>query len=371
MSDTLYYNISIDNTSQSTSGLTHGANAFAVNPNIVANNSTPILPDPSLYYGSIIRFSVPCFTVPLIQFLVNTPVSNINQGIYSFTLEYNGVYSDQTYYEYVPQVSDAPLPKVGTTQQDFTSFYYFVYGYSNWIDFQNKCLASAFANLAGKTTLPADAVSPYFFYDSSTQLISLYAQNNIYNQSLATPINIYFNTVCQQYFNGFSFTEVAVGSANGADALLLVTDVRGKNLETIDSISYVVMAQEFVSLAYLSPLKNILITTNMNVNSEVFYLNQPGTGQNNDFINVLTDFIPDLSNSGGEAGIGSKIFIYNAPSLYRVFEFKTNTPLYSVSVGISWVDQLGNIYPLYLTKGTIATIKIMFIKKTAFNKFLL
>ena len=79
MSDTLYYNISIDNTSQSTSGLTHGANAFAVNPNIVANNSTPILPDPSLYYGSIIRFSVPCFTVPLIQFLVNTPVSNINQ----------------------------------------------------------------------------------------------------------------------------------------------------------------------------------------------------------------------------------------------------------------------------------------------------
>ena len=371
MTDTLYYNISIDNTSQTTSGLTHGQNAYPVNPNIVANNSTPILANPSEYYGSIIRFSIPCFTVPLIQFLVNTPVLDVNQGIYSFTLEYNGIFSDQEYYTYITQIEDSPIPLVGTPLQDFSSFYYFVYGYSVWVNYQNKCLAAAFANLSGKTTLPAGSVAPYFYYEPTTQLITLYAQTSSYNTSLETPIKIYFNTVSQQYFNGFPYIEKGLGTANGADCYFIIRDVNSQNIETIDNIQYVAMSQEFVSLGYLSPLKNILITTNMNVNSEVFYINQPGTGQNNNFINVLTDFIPDLSSAGGEAGIGSKIFIYNAPSLYRVFEFKTNTPLYSVSLGVSWVDQLGNIYPLYLNKGTIATIKMMFVKKTVFNKFLL
>ena len=374
MTDTLYYNISIDATSQQTSGITKGAGALPVNPNIVANNSQPIVANPQEWYGSIIRFSIPCFTVPLIQFLVQTPIitqADTLNGIYSFTLSYNGIYSDQIYYQFIPQIEDAPPPQYPSTTQDFSTYYYFLYSYGVWIDFQNTCLLTAFNNLKSKVGGALDTANPpYFYYDSATQLISLYADKAYFDNSLPTPVYIYFNTVCQQYFNGFIYNEKAVGSANGADCYFIVQNYQGNNLKTINSVEYIVMTQEFISLAYLSPLKNILITTNMNVNSEIFYLNSGTTNQNNNFLNVLTDFIPDLSG-GNEAGIGSKIFIYNAPSLYRVFEFKSNTPLYSVSLGISWVDQLGNVYPLYLNKGTIATIKMMFVKKTVFNKFLL
>jgi hypothetical protein len=100
MADVIYYNISIDSSNIYTSGRTQGQYALPTIPNLVANNSNPIVADPSEYYCSVIRFSVPCFTVPLIQFLVQTPVLDVNKGIYSFTLSYNGTYSEQVFYIY-------------------------------------------------------------------------------------------------------------------------------------------------------------------------------------------------------------------------------------------------------------------------------
>jgi hypothetical protein len=85
---------------------------------------------------------------------------------------------------------------------------------------------------------------------------------------------------------------------------------------------------------------------------------------------VLTDYLPDI-NSSNDAGVSSKNFIYNAPSLYRLFEFKQKTPLYNISANIYFTDNLNNLYPLYLKKGTIANIKIMFIKKKLITKFLI
>ena len=370
MCDTLYYNISIDNIAPQTAGLTHGNYANPLNPSIIANNSQPVLDSPDLWYGSIIRASIPCFSTPLIQFLVNTPVTNINQGIYSFTLGYQGFFGSQTYYDFVPQVENAIVPKTGTLLQDFSTQYYFLFSYGAWVNIMNTALASAFSSLADLVTLPIGSVAPYFYYEPATQLITLYAQKDFYDSSVSTPINIFFNSVSNQNFNGFSYIEKAIGSATGVDSQFIVKNIRNNNIQTILTVEYLLMSQEYVSLGYLSPLKNILITTNMPTNSEVFYINNPSATQNNDFINVLFDFVPDTSGSQ-DAGQGSRSFIYNAPSLYRVFEFTTKTPLYAVSLGISWSDQLGNVYPLLLQKGTIASFKIMFVKKSVFSKFLL
>ena len=109
----------------------------------------------------------------------------------------------------------------------------------------------------------------------------------------------------------------------------------------------------------------------MNVNSESTFINNPGNSQNVSYTNVLTDFLPDLSNAGYEAGLFSKNFIYNAPSLYRVFEFNQKDPLLQMTVNIYFQDKYNNTYPLYLEKGTQANVKFMFIKKTMFRQFLL
>ena len=371
--DVLYYNISIDNTSADTSGKSKGKFAESEVAKIVANNSNPIIADPTQYYASIVRFSVPCFRVPLINFIVQTPIitaEDVNKGLGTFTLNYNSISSINSHHIFEPQILDTPIPPYPSQFQTFSPYYY-LYSYTLLMEIWNKSLNIAFDDLKTKVDGALDAANtPFFYYNTQTQLITLYAEAAYFDQSLEKPVYIYFNSVCQQFFNGFVFIEEQVGSESGLDDYFVVKNINTINQKTINSVLYDAMEQDYVSLAYLSPLKNIIITTNMNVNSEVFYVNSPSVIQNNNYINVLTDFIPDISGVN-EAGIGSKIFIYNAPSLYRVFEFNSKTPLYTVSLGISWVDQLGNIYPLELVKGTIATVKIMFVKKTVFSKFLL
>lgn len=370
MTDVIYYNIQISNINDTNSGKITGPDTKQSQSKIQSNNTLPILTVPEDYVGSIIRFAVPCFNIPLIQFIVQTPIidfKDVDRGIYSFTLEYNGTFSSQTFYYHAPQTEYAPRPKYPSEFQDFSGEYYFLYNYGIWIEIQNKALGIAFRELQ-LLVEPAleTATAPFFIYDATTQLISLYVDKLFYDQNLFSFIKIYFNTVSEQYFNGFIFNDVAVGSVNGVDSYFNIRNTNNINVSPINS-DLLIFSQEFVTLGYLSPLKNITISTNMNIVSEIFFISNPSALQNSAYLNVITDFIPDLSN-GQEAGIGSKIFIYNAPSLFRVFNFVDKTPLYSIGLTINWVDTLNNIYPLLLSKGTVASVKMMFIKKSFFEK---
>jgi len=369
MADVIYYNITIESENPTTSGKIYGVNALPTNAQITANNNMPVLENPDQYYGSVIRFSVPCFATPLISFIVQTPIVNaqdINKGIGSFTFAYGSYTGIQSFHIYKPQIEDSILPKYPSALQDFSTYYYFLYSYSWLLDIYNTALQVGFADLQANNPAIASAKCPFFFYDAQSELIKLYADKAFFDLSLPTPIKLFFNSPTSQYYNGLVFNEVSVGSATGADNYFIIKNQNGLNLQTVSSTEYIVLTQEFISLAYLSPLKNIVITSTMNVVSEVFFVNAPASLQNNQFVNVLTDFVPDLSG-GTEAGVGSKVFIYNATSLYRVFQFRDLNPLYTINIGIQWVDQLGNFYPLLLVKGTQATMKIMFIKKTVYN----
>lgn len=369
--DIIYYNININNINPADSGKSEGVYANAIDCNITANNNLPILQNPSDYYGSIIRMSVPLFTVPLIQFLVQTPVTDINKGINTFTLTYGNTKSIKSHYTFYSAVLDFPVPPVGTPQQSFWP-YYFIYSYEQWIHIQNTALAVAFADLQAKVGgAIAAAKVPFFYYDSVTELITLYADAAFFDENLPNPIKIYANSVSSQYFNGFDFAETQIGSVDGTDIVFNIRNKKTLNERTIDGTVYIGLMQEFNALCYLSQLRKLVITTNMNVVSEANFINNPDGLQNVAFTNTITDFVPDLSSAGGEAGIGSKIFIYNAPSLYRVFEFMDKQPLYNIPIQIIWQDQLGNIYPLQLAKGTVASLKFMFIKKDKFKQFLL
>jgi hypothetical protein len=367
--DVLYYNITIQTENIFTSGKTTGADAQSTDASITALNNIPVLDTPDQYYGSIVRFSVPCFTVPTIAFTVQTPIltaQDLNKGIGSFTFKYGNTTSLQSFHIFKPQIEDAQLPKYPSATQDFSTYYYFIYSYVWLMDIYNTALKVAFADLQAQEQGLATAVCPFFYYNPNTQLITLYADKLFFDNSLPTPIYLFFNNISQQWYNGLNYNLQDVGSANGCDCYFIISNQNNLNTQTINAVDYLTNIQDFVSLAYLSPLKNIVITSSMNVISEVFFVNQQSAIQNQSFINVLTDFIPDLSG-GQEAGVSSKIFIYNANSLYRVFQFRDITPLYTINMGISWVDQLGNFYPLSLVKGTQATMKIMFIKKTVYN----
>ena len=365
--DVFYYNVSIGNPANPPTA------GFGVQAEISAKNNIPICENPDDYYCSIVRFEVPAFNIPLIQFFIQEPVTDISKGIYSFTIGNNTTYGSQTFVIYIPQIL-APtyqIPQVGTPKQNFSTYYYFLYDYVWFISLLNTALASAVASY--NTASGDTATAPFFNYDAPTQLITLYADKTYYDQSLANPVKIYFNNPLRNFMSGlpYIYTSLVSPPNLGLDDYIVIQDNHGLNETYIPptattGINYLKTSYQYSSFGYWSFLKSILVTTNMNVVSETFFVNKPTEFQNIDYINVLTDFLPDLSGIGS-AGVGSQIFIYNAPSLYRIFEFKQKTPLYDVSLGVGFTDTAGNYYPLQLDLGQQCNFKLMFIKKEVYN----
>ena len=88
--DITYFNLTLTGIDDGNAGQifkTQG-NQYPIPAYLLTNQNQVILENPDEWFCSIIRFSVPCLNVPIIQFLVQTPVLDINKGIYSFTLKW-------------------------------------------------------------------------------------------------------------------------------------------------------------------------------------------------------------------------------------------------------------------------------------------
>jgi hypothetical protein len=370
--DIIYYNISIDNTGNEVSGKTYGKNADFIESKINAFNTTPILENPNKYFGSIVRMEIPAFAIPLVNIQIKTPInsiSDVNTMINSFTLKYGNSTTNQINLIWTPQIY-SPVGQIPTytypSNTQIYNAYYYCYCYAIWANMCNTALKTAMTELKTLEPSLSTAKDPFFYYDAQTQLFSLYADKLFFDRNLPNYIEIFTNSVSSQIYNGFLFDEKSVGSVDGTDEVFLIYNFNNINIKTINSVDYIVMTQEFVNLAYMSPLKSIVIATNMNVISEIFFVNNPSATQNNQYINVLTDFLPDLSGVS-EAGVGSKIFIYNASSLWRIFQFTDKNPLYNISLSMYWVDINNNFNYLLLPKGLLANIKMMFISTKFYN----
>jgi len=361
VNDVLYYNLTITGISPQNSGLIYGDKQFPINASVVTSQNIPILEKPEDYYGSVVRMSVACASLPIIQFLIQTPVNDINLGIYSFTLKNNSFTSAQTFMRFTPErfFPATTVPPTGTPTQTFNN-YYFLYDYTILMDIMNTALASAVASF---NSLAGTSISvPFFNYNADTGRFSLYAESATYDQNgNADPVIIYFNGATENYMQAIPYFTTNYGHLQGLDSYIRITNGQGLNVKTINDIVYTVVPQQYISLTYMSYLKSIILGTQMNIVTEGSYINDPVSLQSSINVGILTDFQPDISVP--QAGISSSIFIYNAPSLYRIFQFKQNSPLYSLSTNVYFTDTLDNIYPLSLPKGTSINIKFMFIKK--------
>jgi hypothetical protein len=360
--DITYFNLTLTGIDDGNAGKifkTQG-NQYPIPAYLLTNQNQVILENPDEWFCSIIRFSVPCLNVPIIQFLVQTPVLDINKGIYSFTLKWKNFVSAQTFVQFEPEVFPplVQLPQVGTPTQTFTD-YYFLYDYTHLIGMLNKALISATNSLntnSGQVFKP-----PFLHYDSQTQLISLYADSSTFDGTLADPVYLWFNFAMANFLQAIPYHTYDYGDTQGLDNVIQIYSGQGLNQQTIGAITYNVVSQQYISLAYMSFLKSVIIATDMNIIAEGGFINEITSLQNTSYTNILTDFLPDLSIP--QAGVSNSIFIYNAPSLYRLFQFKQSQPLQSLSIRVYFTDSLNNVYPLYIDKGQSIDLKFMFIKK--------
>lgn len=356
MSNIIYYNVSISNAA---------TNTAPISVNLSSSSQNYILQNPQEYYGSIIRCNINQFLIPISYFKVQEPVNDVNLGIYSFTLSYNNSFSEQTYLEWVPSNNATPIPPVGTPKQT-KSNYYFIYSYQKFVDCMNVALKAAYANLqsvVGGGTLPDDKY-PYVMYNNNNQQLEIHAPETLYDSNNGNNfITIYFNTPMHQYLHGFEMNTLTYNSNNGCNYNVVVKSLPDANIHSnVDTNGYLVMHQEACCLSYWNMLRNVVITSSLNIQGETVSINAEQTESQN----IITDYIPDLSGAD-EALIGSKQFIYNASSLYRLFEFNSsNTPLQAVTCQIYYTDNDGNLWDLKLFPGMRCDIKFMFIKKSIY-----
>lgn len=371
--DIVYYNLSISTLTPNNSGVIYGPSQFPTRAENVNSSTTtqPILKDPSEYYGSIIKMEWPGFTLPIMNFFVQTPVSDINLGIYSFTLSYNGYNTPQKFLIFTPEASAtlAPPPNPGTATQQM-SRYYFVYSVETYIKMLNTALKECVDDINANTSPSLGCSYPFFNYNPNTQFLEFYCEKSFFSPSLATPVEIWFNEAMSYVMFPFPYYSANYGVAGGKDKKLSIVDNMNLQDVSYNGLTYIKNTQPYVDWGYQNLVKKIYVTSNMNITSEIIYVNNP-TGDSNVLpLNVITDFTPDVSSTR-DYGLIAKQFIYNATSLYRVFQMNDKTPLYNINVAIFWSDILGNNYPLSLKKGTQFNLKFMFIKKSVFNKFLL
>ncbi len=370
--DIIYYNLTLASASPKTSGLPYDNN-FELSSGTI-NNNIPIVDNPDDYYCSIIRLEFSGYSLPLVQFCVQTPVTDINKGIYSFTLSYGATSSAQTFYIFVPPDLSVLPPQAGTPTQTFGQ-YYNIYDYSGIVNMMNTALETAFNDLVtatgGGSSPIITAKVPFFYYNPDTGRIELYTDKLFFDKSLPTPIKIYWNAPSYIYLVAFAVETVSYNDPNGKDNLIVIDSANGLNdkIITTGGPTYIKTQQQYISLEYMSSLKSILVLTTMSINTEAYNINVPKSQQNVGYQGIMTDFLPDISQP--IPGIIGYKFIYNAPSLYRCFEFNQKTPLYTINAALFYTDIYGNSFPLTVPKGQLAEIKFMFIKKTIFNKFLL
>lgn len=333
--------------------------------------------NPSEYYISVVRFSIPCQNIPIfVPEIQSYPNTNLNNTVYSLSLEYNGFTSGETFIQFISGNPNSYVSPISTNSPnaDTSSIYYWVYNFQAFIDMVNAAFQTAFMALnVSSGGLPLGAVAPYFEFDPSTQLISLVAQRLFYDQTLLNPINIFMNYKLFVYFDGIEINYLGTGAnmylPNGKDVQLIVKDLKNNwyNPSFVAPATpplYYKMTQNFPNLVTWNVFKSLQITSNMIPIREEYApsLKDISGGSNTESQVFLKDFEPVLNNGGDSRGI--LYFVLDGP--YQLINLVSTTPLTKLDITMYWVDRFGRKFLLQCPYNQVISVKVVFIKKSSY-----
>jgi hypothetical protein len=256
----------------------------------VEERTDAVLKNPSEYFMSIIKFSVPGYNIPILVF-PNPASPNYNSLFYSVTIEYNGVFNQQ---QVVFQQRTNNLSELN-----------YVYEYSHLLDMFNTALSTAFAAI----TTPVGSLAPYFIYDTTTELVSLICQIAYYDVTLVNPIKIYVNARGFKFFQSIPVFELTTNSPSGRDFQFYVTNLKNNfynppYLAPTVPPAYYAMTMQWNTLSNWNSFTNLVFTTGT---IPIRYENVPaGNGfetqlSSDNFRPIITDFTPVLNNAGDQS----------------------------------------------------------------------
>ena len=366
----------------------------------VVTRSQPILGRKGDYYCAIARATFPQFAV-----WMWAPELRIGQfsfppleTVYTVTLSYNGVNSPATPMQLIRTRLDSippPIDPVSGLLAQPSNDYAAVYDMTVVVQMINTALSTAFTALASLTTLPANAVAPYFTYNSESGLMAINAYPYAdWDSSAVTPIELWFGASFISYLAGIQFRVV-----NDAPALSPTTG--GKDLHVIlgglgndwldqvaggpltswqagpggpaapaspqnPATALLVAPQQWPGFFVFTALQRIqIIAIGLGgrleaVDAPLAAINQTAESGTSA---VLCDFAPDLSS----AGSFQQPLVYTPQSIIpgaRFIEMFGDDPLQTFELQVRWTDSLGHSHDVQtLSSQQSASIKLVFVKR--------
>jgi hypothetical protein len=219
----------------------------------------------------------------------------------------------------------------------------------------NQTLINLWTSLNSLNPLPSSHI-PYFTYDESTNLMSLYVDKTAYNNTdpIATPnpIILSLNQLLLIKIQGFPLTSVNPSYLPSSSVFVTFSIMDGHdNSVTIGGVNYLVSTQENQNFDSIIDMLGLLFQTNLPVTQET-----TGDATNNP---ILTDF----TLSGVTIKTYRDNLVYNAIVPYRQCGMINASPMIRFNLQVLRQNKDGTKVPQLLGPGQSASVKLMFFKK--------
>ena len=385
--DQSYFDLTVSNI--------EGENSKPIAFNYNESRSTPFLDKPEDYWLSILRFSSDTTTLPVFLPTIKQNSPDLDDTIYSVTLEWSSVESrtpdivSQKFVKWLPQDKSAEVPlapalNVSKLQNNSTGFYN-CYNYSFFILQIYRALEQAYAEISAMAnTTGAILPSPYapiVNWDSTNNQIIVYADEAGYDLDAGNwttpfnPIKIYFNSALYGLFSSLPASILGFKSpvTLGRNMLLGVVNVGDTNLQSIipkgttTPYKAICLYQETSTVANMSPITAIVFTSttlpiqSSQVSTPITYYNGVAgfNGTNADVANVLTDLATEDMTYRPN-------IVYTPNSQYRLITLYGNSPISNLDIQIYYRLKDGSLQPMLLGAGGCVTVKLAFLKKSSY-----
>ena len=408
-----YYDLDVLNNNVS-------GNQQAVVFKFLETRNQPYLYCPENYFMSVVRFTLQTPSLPVFIPTVLLGQSDPNKLVYAVTLEYNytspvgsnvpnfsGSFTQNLIFVSPDKTQPTPAPPL--VSQDFSSTYYYLYSYTQWVAMINTAFAIAFgdgsttttagltglfnawkttnntaitawnATHTGATSIPTQLLISYplmeFNPTSLTNIINVpfpyydaayQTKNNLASVGNFGIANVYFNAPLYNLYNNFQWTKTAANQFQ-----LFVDDFNAFNIFTNTNaatvIKYVQCFQEGSTISLLNPVSSVVFTSSLlpivqDIVSVPVSNNASGVQSRNGGSN-LTPVITDFQVAITALNTYRPDLQYTPNGEYRLIDLVGTSPLSSIEVSVFWKDFYGNLNPFYLAPGCSANIKIMFRRK--------
>jgi hypothetical protein len=358
-----------------------------------------LVDNPSDYYLSIVRFEIDSPSLPI--FIPQARLGTLNDLIYSFGIETISTSNAPTT-RFKKRIQYTPInPNItepNPSNENFSHKYYYISNVRQWLRMVNTCLQEVFdamraSDSNGDDTLIttnsfASAKAPFFDYNSSSGLITLYTTTQFFDTPDTARLRLFWNTPVNTLFGGFDVSVAPIATsllfdstapAEGVASVshpstyyqVNITNPNNKNTITFGSSStaFIQSTQTYPSMPMCSPIQNIVFSTSGNLPVSNSQIGNPTIfksdgdcatqGGADNISPILTDFIVPLIR-----GDEYKPKINYSPSEYRLLDMKGNAPLKSCDLQVYWKSKIdAKLHPFILGSQCGASCKIMFRRK--------